>query len=89
MKISQEANLRNLKQINEIQKKMKEIRETTEKLLKTPVEEEEHTVLPHLPTYKVGDGDFVQPIREDGQENKKYKSKGTLCNVLTKQGDNP
>ena len=52
---------------------MKEIRETTEKLLKTPVEEQEHTVLPHLPTYKVGDGDFVQPIREDGQENKKYK----------------
>ena len=82
VKISQEANQCNLKQLTEMQKRYKQIEETTKKLLATPVEEQQHTVLPAVATYRTGHGDTISPVREEGLQHKQYKSKGTLCNVL-------
>ena len=45
VKISQEANQRNLKQLTEMQKRYKQIEETTKKLLATPVEDRKSTRL--------------------------------------------
>lgn len=80
MKISQEANLRNLKQINDVQKRWKEIEEITKQSLQLPVESPTTQSFTSS-TYKTGDGDNIQPVRPGGLDHKKFPSKGLLSDV--------
>jgi len=83
MKISQEANERNLKLIKEIQDKWQD-----EKFLKNIYEEVKksyaHTAENNYydrPTYKIGDGDYIQPVRPGSMDHAKHKSRGLLSNT--------
>lgn len=79
MKISQEANERNLKEINDIQKRWKEISEVTKKALVLPATPPASTF--NNGTYRTGDGEKLQPIRPGSADHKKWPSKGLLSDV--------
>lgn len=84
MKISQEANERNLKLIKETQEKWKD-----EKFLNNIYEEAKksyaHTAENNYynrATYRVGDGDNVQPVRPGSLDHLNHKSRGLLSDNL-------
>lgn len=79
MKISQKANERNLKEINEMQKRWEEVLAVTKKTLAQPATSPESTF--NKGTYRTGDGEKLQPIRPGGSDHKKWPSKGLLSDV--------
>ena len=78
MKISQEANERNLKEINSMQERWKQIAEVTLKSLAKPVPPPTNF---SSGTYHTGDGDSIQPVRPGSEDHKKWPSKGLLSDV--------
>jgi len=74
MKISQEANERNLKQINAMQERWKEISAALAKPAPAPTNHSSGT-------YRTGDGETTQPVRPGSQDHKKWPSKGLLSDV--------
>lgn len=78
MKISQEANERNLKAINEMQERWKQIAEITKAALAEPAPSPTNH---SSGTYKTGDGEITQPVRPGGLDHKRWPSKGLLADV--------
>jgi len=74
MKISQEANERNLKHINAMQERWKEIAAALAKPAPAPTNFSNGT-------YRTGDGETIQPVRPGSQDHKKWPSKGLLSDV--------
>jgi ribosomal protein L13E len=79
MKISQEANERNLKAISEMQERWKQISEVILAALAKPATPPTSTF--NNGSYKTGDGEKLQPIRPGGLDHKKWSSKGLLSDV--------
>jgi len=74
MKISQEANERNLKEINDMQERWKEISKALAKPTPAPTNHSSGI-------YRTGDGETIQPVRPGSQDHKKWPSKGLLSDV--------
>jgi hypothetical protein len=78
MKISQEANERNLKEINSMQERWKQIAEVTLASLARPAPPPTNH---SSGTYRTGDGETTQPVRPGSQDHKKWPSRGLLSDV--------
>jgi hypothetical protein len=78
MKISQEANERNLKEINEMQERWKQIAEVTKAALARPAPAPTNH---SSGTYRTGDGETIQPVRPGSLDHKKWPSRGLLSDV--------
>jgi len=79
MKISQEANIRNLKEINDIQTRWKEIKDVTLAFLARPATPQQSTF--NKGTYRLGDGEKLQPVRPGSEDHKRWPSRGLLSDV--------
>lgn len=79
MKISQEANERNLKEMYDMQERWKKIAEVTAASLAKPATPPQSTF--NKGTYRTGDGEKLQPIRPGGSDHRKWPSKGLLSDV--------
>jgi hypothetical protein len=79
MKISQEANERNLKEMHDMQERWKQIAEVTLAALAKPATAQQSTF--NKGTYRLGDGEKIQPVRPGSEDHKKWSSKGLLSDV--------
>jgi hypothetical protein len=85
MKISQEANEHNLKQINAMQERWKQISEITLAALAKPATPPTSTF--NNGSYKTGDGEKLQPVRPGSEDHKRWPSKGLLSDVPNNRGE--
>ena len=84
MKISQEANERNLKFIKDIQERWKDDPIPLKNIYEEAKKSYAHTADNNYydrPTYKIGDGDYVQPVRPGSMDHAKHKSRGLLSSI--------
>lgn len=79
MKISQEANERNLKEMHDMQERWKQIADVTLASLARPATPQQSTF--NKGTYRLGDGEKIQPVRPGSEDHKKWASKGLLSDV--------
>ena len=79
MKITQEANERNLKEMHDMQERWKQIADVTLASLARPATPQQSTF--NKGTYRLGDGDNTQPVRPGSEDHKKWSSKGLLSDV--------
>ena len=85
MKITQEANERNLKEINDIQERWKQISEVTLAALAKPATPPTSTF--NKGSYKIGDGEKLQPVRPGSEDHKRWPSRGLLSDVPNNKGE--
>jgi len=84
MKITQEANERNLKATNEMQERWKQISEVTLAALAKPATPPTSTF--NNGSYKTGDGEKLQPVRPGSEDHKRWPSRGLLSDVPSNRG---